>query len=116
MAAYNMVAVPQERRCPKCDHWTRHYVQFHYGSQTLRDYQIGERLEWDRGNDEGESGHTKVAVHGYNHGCQHCGYFADAESELRIDIENDVIVSVTPDDGEIDYLSQGHYYWVVLED
>lgn len=110
---YNLVVVPREGSCPRCRRETERYIQFHYGAQTLRKYKVGERLQWGD-EDEGEPGLAKVAVLGEGIGCPNCGY--DDDRQFRIDIENDVIVSVRPDDGELDYLSQGHFYWLVLEE
>ncbi|MCP2243159.1 hypothetical protein LX86_001886 [Lentzea aerocolonigenes] len=114
MGMYNLLLVPDSEKCAQCGRETTRFIQFYYGAQTLREYALGERIEWGGASQEGVSGHHHVALKGFNTGCPHCGY--DDDMEFRIDIVDDVIVSAVPDDGTTDFLAQDHYYWVVLED
>lgn len=111
MGNFNTVIVPTSEICTRCGEEYNRWVQFHFGAETLALYRVGETLAWGD-SDEGEPGHRMVAVQGDSNGCPNCGY--NDGSTFEILIENDVIISVKPDSGKIDYLSQGNYYWVVV--
>lgn len=113
MGMYNTVRLANAEECPRCHQMVRRAAQFHYGAQTLRYYEVGERLEWGE-YEEGEPGHRRVAVQADELGCSNCGY--NNGGVYDIFIENDVIASVALSDGKIDYDAVDTYYWVVLKD
>ncbi|MEU0879807.1 hypothetical protein ABZ345_14465 [Lentzea sp. NPDC005914] len=113
MGAFNILVMPElEWWCPRCGLGKTRFVQFKYGAQIQKEYYVGDTLEWGT-LDRGEPGLRHVAVLGFGLSCVDCGYQDD--QDYRIDIRSDVISSVVPDDGELDYLSQGNHYWLVLE-
>ncbi|MFC3894116.1 hypothetical protein ACFOWZ_21785 [Lentzea rhizosphaerae] len=109
---FNILWISPPEWCPSCGSGKNRGVQFKYGALDQGDYRIGDTLRWGE-LDEGEPGRRHVVVLGQGLGCVNCGYNDD--EDFRIDIKSDVLVSAEVDDGEMDYLSQGHYYWLVLE-
>ncbi|MFD4640318.1 hypothetical protein ACFWN2_23590 [Lentzea sp. NPDC058436] len=112
MGMYNILLLDQVEGCPQCGLGKTRYVQFGFGALALKEYRVGDDLEWGS-LDRGEPGLRHVAVFGTGLNCVDCDYGCD--DDFRIDVKSDVIVSAVVDDGTLDYLSQGHHYWLVLE-
>ncbi|MCG8915290.1 hypothetical protein L6E12_05725 [Actinokineospora sp. PR83] len=91
-------------------------MQYQFAEVGLHKYHVGDSVVWDGPDQaEGEPGHHLIGVQGDSaQSCPHCRY-DDEDLEFDIVIRDDVIESVIPSRGEIDYLSQGHHYWVDLE-
>lgn len=109
---YNILLVDQWEGCPQCGLGTTRYIQFGYGALILKEYRVGDKLEWGS-LDRGEPGIPHVAVFGTGLSCVDCNY--DYGQDYRIDIKYDVIARAELDDGKLDYLSQGNHYWLILE-
>ena len=116
MGMFDMVLSSVPVECSRCKTWNLRWAQYSFGDNAMRSRHVGEIIVWDDYDpDQGERGHHLVGIEGGSaDSCPQCGYH-DMDLEFDIVIRDDVIESVVPSRGEIDYTSQGNYYWVNLE-
>lgn len=109
MGMFNILELPTQVHCPHCENDSNRTLQFKFGSKDLTRYRVGDSIHWG-GSDEGVKGVQKAFVEGWLDVCPKC--HADDDVSYDIEIQNDVIVSVVPSSGVIDY---GELGWVIVE-
>lgn len=100
MGAYNTLTT--DICCQNCHRMYNAKVQFKFGDTWQFEYKVGDKIVRG-GNDIGMKDLPKVKVYGVVEAaaCPYCGYFN--EEEYDINIEKDVIKSVTPMSNLQDY-------------
>ena len=110
-----------ETICSNCSKPFPVYIQFKFGHTRQLEYQLGDKLYWDRGgkwrtNDIGKPYLPAVTVYGIAEGnvCPHCSHSNAEEFDIRV--ENDTIISVNTMTDYKNYLDneewEGCYYEV----
>ena len=87
-----------EITCSNCSKPFPVYIQFKFGHTRQLEYQLGDKLYWDRGgkwrtNDIGKPNLSAVNVYGIAEDsvCPHCSRSNEEEFDIRV--ENDTIIS-----------------------
>lgn len=113
MSAFNILN--SKIKCSECDCTYMGKVQFKFGDTWQLQYKIGDKIKWG-GNDIGKPSISKVKVYGILEidECPICGK-ENLNNEFDIDIENDIIIAISPMREIKDYFGDEGNYKICIE-